>query len=84
MSRTTSTAERVLCVLERVAQTDEVRRDPELRLYELGIIDSLGTIELILEMGAEFGVEISPTEVDRTLWATPGKIVVFIEERVGR
>ncbi|MDQ3696878.1 MAG: D-alanine--poly(phosphoribitol) ligase subunit DltC [Gemmatimonadota bacterium] len=78
-----STADKVLRALADVAQTDEVRRDPELRLYDLGVIDSLGTVELIVKMADEFGVDISPAEVDRSQWATPARIVAYMEHRVG-
>lgn len=78
-----STAERVMDVLVEVTRVDEVRRDPEMPLYEMGVIDSLGTVELLVALTQEFGVDISPTEVDRSSWATPGSIVRFFEMRVG-
>lgn len=78
-----STADRVMSILERVAETHEVRRNPELRLFDLGIIDSLATVELPLALSEEFGVDISPAELDREEWATPGQIVQFMVARVG-
>lgn len=78
-----STAERVLAVLVDVTQVDEVRDDGDLRLYESGVIDSLGTVELLLALAQEFSIEISPTEVDRERWATPRRIVEFVRTRVG-
>lgn len=78
-----STAERVLSVLADVTQVDEVRRDGEMMLYESGVIDSLGTVELLLALTQEFGVEISPTEIDRDRWATPRRIVEFVRTRIG-
>jgi D-alanine--poly(phosphoribitol) ligase subunit 2 len=79
----TTTADRVMRAIERVAQTDEVWRDPELLLFETGVIDSLGTVELIATIADELGVEIAPSEVDRELWATPARIVAFVESRMG-
>jgi D-alanine--poly(phosphoribitol) ligase subunit 2 len=73
----------VLDILERVAGTDQVRRDPDLALFDLDILDSLGTVELIVALSEEFGVNISPAEIDREQWASPRKIVAYIEERVG-
>ena len=78
-----STAERVLAVLVDVTRVDEVRDDGDLRLYESGVIDSLGTVELLLALTQEFSIEISPTEVDRERWATPHRIVEFVRTRVG-
>jgi D-alanine--poly(phosphoribitol) ligase subunit 2 len=78
-----STAERVLAALAKVAETDEIRRNPELELFELSILDSLGTIQLMIALSDEFGVEISPAELERDDWATPRKIVAYMERRVG-
>ena len=78
-----STAERVLAVLADVAESDEVRQDPDLQLYDGQILDSLATVHLMLAFSEAFGIEISPAEFEREQWATPRKIVAYIEERVG-
>ncbi len=79
-----STAEKVLTVVADVAEVDEVRRNPDLRLYDLDILDSLKTIELIVAFSEKLGVEVSPAEFEREQWATPGKIVTFIENKLRR
>jgi D-alanine--poly(phosphoribitol) ligase subunit 2 len=79
-----STADRVLSVLADVAEVDEVRRNPDLRLYDLDILDSLKTVELIVAFSEKLGVEISPAELEREQWATPRKIIAFMEDRVGQ
>jgi D-alanine--poly(phosphoribitol) ligase subunit 2 len=79
-----STSEQVLAVLADVAEVDEVRRNPDLRLYDLDILDSLKTVELIVAFSERLGVEVSPAELERDQWATPRKIVAFVEERLSR
>lgn len=79
-----STHERVIDLLVDVTRADEVRTDPELQLYELGLIDSLGTVELLVAITQEFAVDISPTEIDRTIWATPRKIAEFVDGRLAQ
>jgi D-alanine--poly(phosphoribitol) ligase subunit 2 len=79
---TMTISDRVLGVLVDVAETDGVRQDPDVRLYELQILDSMQTVRLIIELASEFGVEISPAEVDREQWATPRKIISYIEAKV--
>ena len=73
------TAEIVLKELEHITGTDQVRADPDLALYDEGLLDSLGTIELIVALDKALGIEISPTQIDRQLWATPRKIIAFVE-----
>jgi D-alanine--poly(phosphoribitol) ligase subunit 2 len=78
-----ATSADVISILERVTGTDQVRRNPDLALFDLDILDSLGTVELIVALSEKFGVEISPAEVERQQWASPRKIIAYMEERVG-
>ena len=77
------TAEIVLRELELVTATKEVSRDLDLPLYEEGLLDSLGTVELIVALSECLEIQISPAEVDRQQWATPRKIIAYLEQRVG-
>ena len=75
-------AARILDVLARVAETDEVRTNPDLALYDLQVLDSMKTVELIVALGNELSVEISPAEFEREAWATPAKLVADIQARL--
>jgi D-alanine--poly(phosphoribitol) ligase subunit 2 len=77
-----STADQVLNVLARVADSDEVVRDPDLPLYDLNVLDSLKTVELIVSLAESFQVDISPAEFEREQWATPRKIVAYMERKL--
>ena len=72
----------ILDVLASVAETDEVRTNPDLALYDLQILDSMKTVELIVALGSEIGVEVSPAEFEREAWATPAKFVADILRRL--
>jgi D-alanine--poly(phosphoribitol) ligase subunit 2 len=78
----TAIQEQVLEVLARVSETEEVRTNPDLALYDLQILDSMKTVELIVALQAELGVEISPAEFDREAWATPAKMVADVQSRL--
>jgi D-alanine--poly(phosphoribitol) ligase subunit 2 len=77
-----SIAERVLSILSAIADTTEVVRNPDLRLFDLEVLDSLRTVELMIALSEQFGVEISPAEFERDQWATPNRIVAYIERRL--
>ena len=79
----TATSDQVLDVLARVADTEEVRTNPDLALYDLQILDSMKTVELIVALQQEMGVEVSPAEFDRDAWATPAKMVADVQQRLG-
>jgi D-alanine--poly(phosphoribitol) ligase subunit 2 len=75
-------SDRVLGVLVDVSEIEGIRHDPDVRLYDLQILDSMQTVRLIVALSSEFGVEISPGEIDREEWATPRKIISFMERKV--
>lgn len=72
----------ILDVLARVAETDEVRTNLELALFDLQVLDSMKTVELIVAYGSELGVEISPAEFEREAWATPRQLVEDVQQRL--
>ena len=76
------TTEKILAVLAEVAETDEVRTNPDLALFDLQVLDSMKTVQLIVAIGQELGVEVSPAEFDRDAWATPRKIVADVLARL--
>ena len=78
----TTLADKILGHLTLICGTDEVCTNPDLALYEREIMDSLKTVELILTIEDEFGLHVSPAELDRQTWATPRKIIADIEERL--
>lgn len=74
--------ETVLKELENITGTDEVRKNLDLDLFGEKVLDSLGTVELILALSEDFGIEVTPGQIDRELWATPRKIIDYFQERV--
>jgi D-alanine--poly(phosphoribitol) ligase subunit 2 len=79
----TATTDKILEILANTAETDEVRTNPNLDLYESQLLDSMKTVELIVAFSSELGVEISPAEFERENWATPAKLVADLQARLG-
>jgi D-alanine--poly(phosphoribitol) ligase subunit 2 len=75
-------ADIVLDELVKITGTEEVRTNLELALFEENILDSLGVVELIVALGEALNINITPAQVDRKMWATPGKIIADIENRM--
>ena len=74
--------ERALDLLVDVCGDDAVRDHPDDDLFELGLLDSMGAIELLVGIEDELGVSIAPTAVPREQMNTPNKIVAQVEKRV--
>lgn len=73
--------EKVFEILESVCGTDEVREDRNIDLFENGLIDSLGIIELLLAIEEKLNIKIQPTEVKREEIATPNKLIEYLSQR---
>lgn len=69
-------------VIADVRDSDHVRRDPDVRWFDLRLLDSLGTVELIVALEEAFGISISPAEIDTQVWATPRLVADFVLARV--
>ena len=78
-----STAERVFTILQDVGEVGDISQHPDVRLYDLHLLDSLKTVELMIAFSEEFDTEITPTMLDRDDWATPRSMVAYFERRVG-
>lgn len=78
-----SVHDRVLSVLAAVTKDDEVKRNPDVQLFETGLLDSFGVVELMLALEQEFDTAFSPAEFDPVAWATPNQIAAIVAERVG-
>ena len=74
--------ERVLDLLVDVCGDDAVRDHLDDDLFELGLLDSMGAIELLVGIEDELGVSFAPTAVPREQMNTPNKIVEQVEKRV--
>jgi len=75
-------SQRALRILSEV--TGDELADPEVPLYTSGLLDSLGTVTLMVEFEEAFGLTISPAEFDRRAWSTPRSLVADIERRLAR
>ncbi len=76
-----SLTETVLKELEKYSGTEQVRKDLQIDLFGEKLLDSLASIELIVALSEDFGIDLSPAEIDRAMWATPQMIIDYIAER---
>lgn len=77
-----SVSDIILKELEKQTGTDQVRKDLDIELFGEKLLDSLGTVELILALSEGLHIDVAPGEIDREMWATPRKIIDYFEERI--
>ena len=73
---------KVLDLLEDVSGDSSVRDHLDEDLFELGFLDSMAAIELLVGLEDELGVAIAPTEVERSEMNTANKIVAQVAKRL--
>lgn len=49
-------------------------------LFDAGVLDSMGTVELVLETEAKFNIKVPVSEMGRDDWNTANKIIEGIKE----
>jgi D-alanine--poly(phosphoribitol) ligase subunit 2 len=79
-----ATREVVLDTLVDIIGSEQVRQNLDLRLYDLGLLDSFKTVELMVMLSDRLGRELSPAEFDRESWATPRAIIEALSQKIDR
>lgn len=73
---------KLLDMLEEVCDSEEVRTHRDEDLFELGLLDSMAAVELLVDIEDTFGVSIAPTEVEREEMNTVNLIIHQVEIRL--
>lgn len=72
--------DQVLDILEEVCENDIVKENADVQLFEEGILDSFGTVSLLVEFQERLGIEVPISDFDRDEWATPNMIIKKLED----
>ena len=70
--------ERLLEVLADICEDDIVLSDPDVELFESGLLDSIAYMELLLEIERELGISVAPSEVEKEDVDTPSKLIEVV------
>lgn len=73
--------EKLFEILVRICEDEMVMSNPDIDLFETDLIDSLGFAELLADIEDELGILIAPSEVDRSTFNTPNRILAYLETR---
>lgn len=74
--------ETVLKALEEITGTDEVRQNVDIDLFAERLLDSFGSVELVVALSDAFHLNLTPAQITREEWSTPQKIISYIQERL--
>lgn len=71
--------ENVLEILEEITETDEVVQNTNIKLFDEGLLDSMATVQLLIEIEEKLDITVPVSEFDRDEWATPEMIITQLE-----
>ncbi|KRN27462.1 hypothetical protein IV38_GL002115 [Lactobacillus selangorensis] len=72
-----------MSILTDLTGSDEVTKNPDIDLFTTGMLDSMATVQLLLELQSQLGINVPVSEFDRTQWNTPNKIIAKVESMQG-
>lgn len=72
----------VLETLRQMTRSDEVVANPDLSLFESGLLDSMNVVELLVGLSERLEREIPLTAFDQQKWATPASMVSEVRKLV--
>ncbi|NLK95131.1 MAG: D-alanine--poly(phosphoribitol) ligase subunit DltC [Clostridiales bacterium] len=73
--------DKVLEILIEVTGNDDIAEDLDLNLFEAELLDSLGIIEVLLQIEEKLGIKLQPTDLEREDMSTVNKLTAFLENR---
>ena len=79
-----NTQEKILSILSDICGEALGANELDLDLFENDLLDSLGMVELLVELESQFHVKLSPSEVNRSQIATPRQLTGLVESRMGQ
>ena len=74
--------EKVLDMLIEVTGSDDIAEEKDTDLFEAGLLDSLGIIEVLLKIEEVFGLKLQPTDLEREDMATVNNLIQFLKTKI--
>ena len=74
--------EKVLNMLIEVTGNDDITEEKDLDLFEAGLLDSLGIIEVLLKIEEVFGLKLQPTDLEKNDMATVNNLIRFLQGKI--
>ena len=67
--------EKLLQLIIDITEEPDIAADMDIDLFDSALMDSIAYLELLVEIEAQFGIAIQPSEYERDEMNTPRKII---------
>jgi len=72
--------DQVIELLAEICQDEVIKENPDIHLFDEALLDSFGTVELLVQIEERFGILVPITEFDRDTWNTPNNIAIQLAD----
>lgn len=69
-------------IMEKACETDEIKEDLDMDLFEAGLIDSLSTLNIIVLIEEKLNIRLQPTDFEKINISTVNNFKAFLEKKV--
>lgn len=69
-------------IMKRACENDDIGEEPDLDLFEAGLIDSLASVMIILEIEEQCGIRLQPTDLKKENITSVNSFINFLENLV--
>ncbi|KRM90274.1 D-alanine--poly(phosphoribitol) ligase subunit DltC [Liquorilactobacillus cacaonum] len=71
--------EQIIEILQDLTGSEEVAKNLDVNLFDTGLLDSMATVQLLLELQSQCNIDVPVSEFERSEWETPNKIIAKVE-----
>ena len=68
-------------ILENVCETDELDEEPDMDMFDAGLMDSLSSINILLAIEKNLGLKLQVTDIDKSDISTVNNFESFLRKR---
>lgn len=67
-------------IMVDICETDEIINEPDMDLFEAGLIDSLASISIILSIEEKLNIQLQPTDLSKEDISTLNNFKAFLSK----
>ncbi|CAJ1202772.1 D-alanine--poly(phosphoribitol) ligase subunit DltC [Companilactobacillus nantensis] len=71
---------KIVDILKDVTGLDDAGQNADQDLFKDGVLDSMATVEVLVNLQDEFDITVPVSEFDRSQWSTVNKIAQQVQE----
>lgn len=69
-------------IMTEACETDEIKEDLDMDLFDAGLIDSLSTLNIIVLIEEKLKIRLQPTDFEKSDIASVNNLTAFLKNKV--